>query len=867
MRIKTFLAVCSSVAALCASATDYPCSWTAGATPATLAEGTLALTYDETETSRVKTIVANPGYGNRIIVSGDTMALAANPAFTVTEGTLRFDNALDGTGTLTCKSAAGTDTFTWEDAEHWLTGSWRTVFPGAQLDDHDVVAAQGRGPDGSYNPNPMTAYHMTRRMEEGVSYLDYQLQTGGIDTNGYGYIKALWVTLKQADDGISAKISRTAYIVAKAKGVSIVGKDVNELVANPDAYTIRPYNIATTPANIEKGYGMHRIVLKRVGNFPQVRLEGLVTNSTDGVLMPVSIAAGASVWAGNGSGIGRLPAGASISNAGELTFGNIALDINAPDPNAYHYGALSSSGKIRYVCEESETDCTKFYKEGFLTNWTTVGTGVSLYDITNFTGKLSGGYVGSNKDKPCQLYHYKISGNGLTATGQVQGVAGVLRCIVVAFRQNGYIVQMRGVQCYCGDTAEGSNTPGYDFIEAAANGLVGNGIKSANFVTTENGKGYAVHEFSVLYGKPDGSTLRGYYAPSTLAVANGSTVEVAGTDSRRMQVEFSRANSLPENGVLEVGNGGCAVLNPNTDADPEQNYFANGTCLIRVQAGGMLCQRGKWAIGAEQQIELLGGTLWCGYIPAATWEDSMTYANHVTFRDGALLRGLQVRLGFSSATTKWTVAGSSSSTCDTSVVAIGNKSNGHRTITWDVDDVTGDSGTDFNLNGALRRYTSDNSHTNFHLLKTGAGTMSLNAACPADAAIPGLTIIENGTWLLNASDAMRSESPVRLAGGTLAVAAETANTLGFLAIDEAGGGLSLGAGATLAFADSSEEAWTPTNKVTVIGFAENAIRFGESEQAVPRARGVFATEGYSPLFVNRMGYLTAVPPGSVFSLR
>lgn len=849
-------------------AADVPCTWTAGETPATLADGKLQFTYDgEGAAAKVATISANPGYGNCIVISGDTMSLAANPAFTVTEGTLRFDNALDGTGTLTCKSAAGTESVIWEDSEHWLTGSWRTVFPGAQLDDHDVVAAQGKGPDGSYNPNPMTAYHVTRRTEEGVAYLDYQLQNGGIDKNGYGYIKALWVTLKQADDGISAMISRTAYIVAKAEGASIVGKDVNELVANPDAYTIRPYNIATTPANIEKGYGMHRIILKRVGHFPQVRLEGLVTNSTDGVLMPVSIETAASVWAGDGSGIGRLPAGASISNAGELTFGNIASDINAFDPNAYHYGALSSSGKIRYVCEASETDFAKFYKEGFLTNWTTVGTGVSLYDITNFTGKLSGAHVGKNKDKPCQLYHYKISENGLTATGQVQGVAGVLRCIVVAFRQNGYIVQMRGVQCYCGDTAEGSDTPGYDFIEAAANGLVGNGIKSANFVATEDGKGYAVHEFSVLYGKPDGSTLRGYYASSTLAVANGSTVEVAGTDSRRMQVEFSRANALPENGVLEVGNGGCAVLNPNTDADPEQDYFANGTCLMRVQSGGTLCQRGRWAIGAEQQIELLGGTLWCGYIPVATWENSMTYANHVTFRDGALLRGRPVRIGFPSSTTRWTVAGSLPSTCDTSVMAVGNKKNGLLTITWDVDDVTGDTGADFSLNGALYRYTGDNSHTNFHLLKTGAGTMSLNAACPADAAISGLTIIENGTWLLNASDAMRPESPVRLAGGALAVAAETANTLGSLAIDEAGGGLSLGAGATLAFADSSAEAWAPTNKVTVIGFAENAIRFGESEQAVPRARGVFATEGHAPLFVNRMGYLTAVPPGSVFSLR
>lgn len=865
------LSVFSSLAFCAVWAVDVTCTWTAGEMPATLADGKLQFTYDgEGTAAKVATIAANPGYGNRIVISGDTMSLAANPAFTVTEGTLRFDNALDGTGTLTCQSAAGTDTFTWEDAEHWLTTEWRLVFPGRHLDDYDVVASQGRGPDGSYNPNPMTAYHMTRRTEGGVSYLDYQLQNGGTDKEGHGYIKALWVTLKQTDDGISAMISQTYYILAKAEGVSIVGKDANELVANPAEYDIREYPVATTPANVEKGYGMHRIILKRTGNLPQVRLEGLVTNSMDGVLMPVSIAAGASVWAGDGSGIGRLPAGASISNAGELTFGNIASDINASDPNAYHYGALSSSGKIRYVCDGAFATHSEYRQEEYLqSEWVTIATGLTPADVTNFTGKINGANIGSGKDSPLSLYHYKVSDDGLVATGQVQALTAstTLRCLMLAFRNNGYILQMKATGigfCSKAGTA-GSYTPGYDFVTEYEKGA--DVYRGGYFVTTEDGKGYAIHDFKVLFAKPDATTLRANYESSTLAVAKGGVVEVAGTDSRRMQVEFSRANTLPQNGVLEVRNGGCAVLNPNTTSNPEQNYFANGTCLMRVQAGGMLCQRGKWAIGAEQQIELLGGTLWCGYIPSVGWEDSMTYANHVTFRDGALLRGRPVRLGFSSATTKWTVAGSSPSTCDPSVVAIGNKSNGLRTITWDVDDVTGDSSTDFNLNGALCRYTGDNTHTNFHLLKAGAGTMSLNAACPADAAISGLTIIENGTWLLNASDAMRPESPVRLAGGTLAVAAATKNTLGALSIDEAGGGLSLGAGATLAFADSSAVAWAATNKVTVTGFAEKAVRFGESKEAVPRTRGVFVTEGNAPLFVNSAGYLTAIPPGAVFSLR
>lgn len=85
---------------------------------------------------------------------------------------------------------------------------------------------------------------------------------------------------------------------------------------------------------------------------------------------------------------------------------------------------------------------------------------------------------------------------------------------------------------------------------------------------------------------------------------------------------------------------------------------------------------------------------------------------------------------------------------------------------------------------------------------------------------------------------------------------------GTLAITERGGGISLGAGATLTFADSSAETWAMTNKVVVTGFVEGAIRFGTSKAHAPRPRRFVTDDGRS-LSVGDDGYLTAVRPGAV----
>ena len=119
------------------------------------------------------------------------------------------------------------------------------------------------------------------------------------------------------------------------------------------------------------------------------------------------------------------------------------------------------------------------------------------------------------------------------------------------------------------------------------------------------------------------------------------------------------------------------------------------------------------------------------------------------------------------------------------------------------------------------------------------------------------TLLKDGTWLLNGSSLTSAADPYTIDGGTLAVADGTSNSLGVLTVGEDGGGITLGEGATLTFADSSAATWTGTNKVVVTGFAEKLIRFGTTKDGLTtEQRRRLRTGDGKRLFIDNAGYLT-----------
>ena len=177
-------------------------------------------------------------------------------------------------------------------------------------------------------------------------------------------------------------------------------------------------------------------------------------------------------------------------------------------------------------------------------------------------------------------------------------------------------------------------------------------------------------------------------------------------------------------------------------------------------------------------------------------------------------------------------------------------------MTFAVNDVA--DGVDFTMNGVITRNASEPDVLGVY--KTGAGTMELNASYNVGDTP---TLLMGGTWLFNASSLASASSPYTIDGGTLAVADGTSNSLGVLTVGAAGGGITLGEGATLTFADSSAAEWTAGERVTITGFAEKSIKFTGGLTAAQCMR--FRTSEGKRLIVDMDGYLTF--PGAMLILR
>ena len=853
--MKWLMMVATMVGALVCAAANQTYTW-----PDVGNELTVA--YDTEDASKIKAIVADVAKGDTVTLIGDTIPLAEDPTITVMGGSLVISNMLDGTGTLTFQPQTYEGTISWSNATTYLQldPDWTLIFPGKNLADWEPVTSEG--PADGHNPNHFNIYNVSRYVSNEVVYADMQAHFSYISSgNNKPAVKCIWIKLKQTADGIAAIIERSGNFSAFEE--SVEGEDINYYASHTGSYNKNyPYQLMTKSVSSggTKGYGINQLTMKYIGALPTVRLEGLVTNSAAGACMPVSVAAGVSVKTGTTSGINRLGAGTTISNAGVFTAGGAftADDVGAVVTN---FAAISSSGTFRYErTADAANPGAEYYTAGFLaTNtWQIVAEWCTLYDITNLVGKMTGSYIGgSYKDSIASLYHYRVADSGLVATGQVQFAQNTtLRCLIVEFKQLGDHVGAKGLWVWSpSNVALGTDTL-----------ALSRPPPQYTVATDASQVAYNVHDFTTYSARVSRFSTVGLSATTDLAFAEGSAIEIAGSDAGQMSVTFCRTNSLPANGMVDVFAGGEMVLDPQpVISSLEAEAYVGGTCRIRVHESGTLYQRGQWTPGPRQILELRGGTLNSGN-PDNTSTVGKSFLNHLYLYDGAVVTGLQFRIGHTESNANvawWKVRGSLPSHCYNIVHTETGANNSRRTIKWDVWDVTGDDEADLIMHGPVRRYVGDWSHTNVLVRKTGAGTMLFTQPCGDNNEPMGPIDLEEGAWLLGASGTVGPRTPFRLKGGTLAAAAGTVNSCGPLWIYAAGGAISLGEGATLTFADSSAMSWTAKEKVTVYGFAEKAIRFGDSKAAAPHPRMFKLADGTS-LRVDDDGYLTAIPIGTLF---
>ena len=512
--------------------------------------------------------------------------------------------------------------------------------------------------------------------------------------------------------------------------------------------------------------------------------------------------------------------------------------------------------------------------------WVTIAKDRQLSSMTNVTAHFDGGGMNEahkNKIEPIQFL--KPMGDG-RYEGQFHHKSGwnatpnQTQCVLVEFRQNGADVQMRGkVVGLVGTNQGGVNA--YGTTELSINGSLG-------YSTATNVSHYGIHDVRPYFTSTKPAKLMGMgrypgirnMAGSADGPGGVATVIVKGTDNTKMRYAPAAGNGhvLPyTDGLLRVQNGGEAVQ-LMSDRKSTSVMWVDDRARIYIEQGGVYRQQSNWGVGVKQTVDISGGEYSVGeycvrdVALANQGRNRQCALNLLTLSGGVQLHSLNsgdyVYAGSTNGVTDaiWTVRGTSASICDIPLRLWAASSGGK--MVFAVRNVA--DGSDFVMNGAI---DVDPSFPNVTVCKTGPGTMQLNKSCNISGKP---TLLKSGTWLLNGSSLTSAADPYTLDGGTLAVADGTANSLGVLTVGENGGGITLGAGAMLSFADSSAAEWTgeTTDKVIITGFAEKSIRFGTARDGLATAQRLrLRTSDDRRLFLDADGYLTAAGPGTVFSFR
>jgi autotransporter-associated beta strand protein len=141
------------------------------------------------------------------------------------------------------------------------------------------------------------------------------------------------------------------------------------------------------------------------------------------------------------------------------------------------------------------------------------------------------------------------------------------------------------------------------------------------------------------------------------------------------------------------------------------------------------------------------------------------------------------------------------------------------------------------------------------LTKSGTGTLTLSGS----NTYTGATTVTTGTMALGANDVLPDASAVSIGAATLNAVTFT-DTVGTL--DPTGAAtINLGAGATLAFADSSAVDWTGgTLNITGTFVSGTSMRFGGTIGTLTSTQlSSITSNGYSSFNLDENGYLTATP--------
>ena len=711
-------------------------------------------------------------------------------------------------------------------------------------------------------------------------------------------VKYVGLELKQDGANIAARVTTAGYIPTNSTfsiayvNTSIYQDDMEVLRArwldDPDP-AINPMFIETPvkfPGSTSYGYGVGQLTIRR-RDVPSVGLN-YTANRTFAFGGDLKIAANARAKrlrtnsynpaSGDTSAVdveGLWEIGDYVGSQGTPIKGNGTVGVVAetlPHENPYE-------GRVKNYLTYRTNHVDTATANGNL------GLAHSIFDLTNICPSIMcGGSMTLNeisRANPAAPCHWRFYTNGPSsyATVQMQGSNSttMIRCTILRFMQNKpdsfnfSVCAITNLACYTPAASGANKGEGYfgmDFEDPNAVNMKGfyNLYTRNSQPETYVPKPFSISNLVCQFSRP------GEYSMSINANnpnwRNGRLVVEGKPDGTRIFANVNGDERLPTNGVVEVRMGG--TLNMGNGSGGPSRSSQNNSVQIRVHRGGVLrtypsvlTSNTKWAYMKGQRIDLLGGEMLPSWLHYPQTKLCYLYLNNTIFADGARIESdipfWVGNTGLNEAG-RWLVRGTEPSYVDSPVMFL-DKNHAKYEFPIDVADVTGDDKSDFYM---LKDFiycdkVSAGGSTDFdkvELGKYGQGTLEARGKHQLQT---GYKInIYGGTWKLGASGITDDAAQgFKLCGGTLEAADGTENECGPLAITERLGGIKLGAGAKLTFADSSAETW-PTgreNKVKVYGFEEGAIRFGTSKAGAPRSR-MFVGDDGAPLWVDDDGYLT-----------
>ena len=861
-----------------ASAENVTLTWDASANPlpATLGDASTGLLEFTYLNGVVSNITARPVDGGTIVLKGDQINVCSlSHIIMAAGGELVFSNAVKGAANIYCESTS-------DSSERMLSYSganfdteYRTIFANRNLSDWMPFTTGNIGGKGWWQADNIKTYNI-RHETDGSLTAQRQADLGS------GLMGIVKFQLKQNGANIDGRVIYAGYW-DKNKGP--VGTDSDDVIANPVKYGKFTNNGVSTPTK-NSGYGICKLTMYRVKGLPTVRFAGGLD------IVQVLYAREFTHVVYERAVTGSAQLGYQADANGILTFRD---PVYMFDPSAKAGGGklsdfgLQGAGTVEFEAtdalygDETAYDSSAAYTGWLNGNWITVAKGQQLSMLKSATALFAGPSMHAMwRDKSCSLERLSIAADGQTATGQFQYLFGgwlssvTNRCagILVEFKQDGEDVQMRATAAR---SFGGNDTPAASAIAKYGTDL---STQTAFTLSTDGSAGnYGVHNptLNFQYPIPVKHVTMGYYpgirnmAGSTAVPGCKAQVIVKGTNNTKMRYNPSAANGhvLPyTDGLLRIQNGGEVVQRKSQNS--YETMWVGDRALIYIEEGGVFKQQTYWGLGYMQKVDIMGGEFRAFDVPSAPQGqlvlNLLTFSGDVNFHAGQVRGGDITRAGYMQDAV-WTVRGASASSFELPLQLWGaaEEAAGGNTMTFAVNDVTGDSATDFTMNGAVTLNGGEPDILGVY--KTGSGTMQLNASYNISGK---MTLLKNGTWLLNGSSLTSATDPYTIDGGTLAVGDGTANSMGVLTVGAAGGGITLGAGATLTFADSSAAEWTgaATDRVVITGFAEKSIRIGTTTNGLTDAqRRRLRTSDNKRLWLDAEGYLTTTGPGLRISVR